>query len=211
MTEIKWGDPTLSGGVIDIDDEGLTVHTECHGCSSETLTDRSKIRKLYHALGDWLIAHPIVEPTMSVDPNDLWTLYVASADAPALDSITQDGRTLHLPDGYEAHADRITVSEVYTNMVATWLTLEAKEKGLVLDRLMSRLYRGAPPIRLVLVGYPKNGVTKVIHLPIAVLELVQTDSSLVVCGRRDEDAKTMRRDFWFGPGLTTRPGTEETP
>ena len=56
MIVTTWGDGD-TGGIIILSTQGVKVGTDCHGCITDTpLTDRDEIRKLYHALGDYLMA-----------------------------------------------------------------------------------------------------------------------------------------------------------
>jgi hypothetical protein len=66
-----WGSPSDHGGSIELWNDGIVVHTDCHDCVSSAWSDRPQIVALYDALRDWLIDHPetVVPPVKDV-PHD---------------------------------------------------------------------------------------------------------------------------------------------
>lgn len=158
---------------------------------------------------------------MIPDKNLLWTIYTAPVSVPMVETITTDGVDLAEPEGYEAVADRITIDEDNSSFGAFVhaVMLTAKEEGFVLDRLASVL-DSTTPSRLLLVGYPEDGVCNAILWPNVTREWWDSDgleSRLMVVASRPWDCgEPLQRIFWFGPnfrpedyGFTT--SSEEAP
>lgn len=63
MTGISWGGD--EGGGIEVWENEIRVTTDGGLSVSEPLTDYSLVLTIFHALGDWLIAHPAETVTPS--------------------------------------------------------------------------------------------------------------------------------------------------
>lgn len=135
----------------------------------------------------------------------LWTAYLAPISVPMIEEIADADKQLNLPEGYEKVGKHITLVEDETRWASSVLTISGEEEFFILP-LVGRL---EPPdgaaVRLVLVSEPDLGIFHAIHLPTATKEWMPDEKTVVVVGVRDHDNELpCRRDFWFGPNMTTK-------